>query len=66
MYCNQSESDQVGDVCCVNCDIAVTVCNIVFCDRSECDRIGHVYCVNCNNVSKMLVLYVTLCIVTVV
>ena len=29
-----------------------------------CDRVGDVYCVNSDNVSKVLVLYVTLCIAT--
>ena len=38
----------------------MTVCNIVC-----CDQVSDVYCVNnCDNVSKVLVLYVTLCIAT--
>ena len=43
----------------------MTVYNIVHCERSESDRVGDVYCVdNYDNVSKVLVLYVTLCIAT--
>ena len=45
--------------------MSVRCCNILYCDRSECNRVMVVYCVNnCDNVSKVLVLYVTLCIAT--
>jgi len=46
--------------------LIVTRCksNIVYSDQSKWDRVGDVHCVNCDNVSKVLALYVTLCITT--